>query len=100
MWFIETDSGLDGGATYNAELLSEETTAAELQRGYVALLDAIIAAPATPLGHLLGPQGAAVARSRTQVEPAARATRVATPAGTPPATPTEKILAAIWSTSG
>ena len=95
MWFIETDSGLDGGATYNAELLSEET-AAELQRGYVALLDAIIAAPATPLGHLLGPQGAMVARSRTQVEPASRATRVATPAGTPPATPTEKILAAIW----
>jgi acyl carrier protein len=94
LWFIEIASGLHGGMTYNADRLNDET-AARLHRGYLALVDAIIAAPDTPVGELIAT--ARITRSTAPPpEPVRALARSRAAAKTAPATPTERMLAGIW----
>jgi len=55
MWFVETSDGVHGGVTYNSDVLAE-STAQSLRDRYLAILDAIVAAPDTTIEALSGPR--------------------------------------------
>ena len=59
MWFLETTDGMDGGMTFNSDIL-ERSTVQWLGQRYFEILDAACAAPETTVASLAGPPTRAV----------------------------------------
>jgi non-ribosomal peptide synthetase component F len=97
VWFMETADGVQGGVTYNTDIITE-ATAKTLRERYLTLLDAIIADPAKTIDVLVASHVAAPRQNVTPVEMKPSASQAAAkPRPTSaPVTETEKLLAAIW----
>jgi amino acid adenylation domain-containing protein len=97
VWFMETADGVQGGVTYNTDIITE-ATAKTLRERYLTLLDAIIADPAKTIDVLVASHVAASRQNVTPVEAKPTASQAAAkPRPTSaPSTETEKLLAAIW----
>lgn len=54
MWFVETPDGLEGGLTYNTDVLNEATATWLVQR-YGDLIDSVIETPSISVNALVGP---------------------------------------------
>ena len=59
MWLVESAEGLQGGLTYNTDVL-EASTAKWLVQRYNELLDQVLANPQAPVASIVGPPTAAV----------------------------------------
>lgn len=97
LWFVETPGGMHGGITYNTALFADSTVR-ELRRGFLALLDEIVAHPELDVASLAAGAGivAHVPEAETLAMPPATISIANTQPSRPPATPTERLLAEIW----
>ena len=97
VWFMETADGVQGGVTYNTDII-KEATAKTLRERYLVLLDNIIADPAKTIDVLVASH---VAMSRpnlaaVETKPTASQSAVKPRLTSAPSTEAEKLLAAIW----
>ncbi len=97
VWFMETASGVQGGVTYNTDIITE-ATAKTLRERYLVLLDNIIADPAKTIDALVASHVAMPRPNLASVEtkPTASQPAVKPRLTSAPSTETEKLLAAIW----
>ena len=97
VWFMETADGVQGGVTYNTDIITE-ATAKTLRERYLQLLDAIIADPAKTIDVLVASHVAMPRQTVATVEtkPTANQASVKPRPTAAPSTETEKLLAAIW----
>jgi amino acid adenylation domain-containing protein len=66
MWLVESSEGLQGGLTYNTDVL-EASTARWLVQRYVELVDQVLADPLAPVASMIGPPTAAVTSRITRL---------------------------------
>ncbi len=92
LWFVENDTALVGGLTYNTDLYRPET-ARNLHKRLQELMDQIGQHPELPLNQLVGPYITSEDQAQEPSTPAA----ARAPALNPPQTVTEKQLAQIWT---
>ncbi|MEQ1519487.1 MAG: phosphopantetheine-binding protein, partial [Usitatibacteraceae bacterium] len=97
MWFVETESGLHGGVTYNTDIFIAQT-AKDLRDGYLAMVDGVIDSPSANIGELASPLRATLKQAENVPIAASREShaRNRESLGTPPRSDTEKLLAQIW----
>ncbi len=96
VWFMETADGVQGGVTYNTDIITE-ATAKMLRERYLLLLDTVITDPAKTIDALVASHTAMPRQSITTVETKPSGQFAVKPKPTSaPSTETEKLLAAIW----
>lgn len=97
VWFMETTNGVQGGVTYNTDIITA-ATAKTLRERYLMLLDTIIADPTKTINVLVASHVAMPRQIVTPVEanPTASQAAVKPRPASAPVTETEKLLAIIW----
>lgn len=99
MWFLESASGLQGGITYNTDIISDATAEA-LHRRYLVLLDMVIAAPSATLATLVDSNQPwkcpVVDETMETISSGSKTTGTSGDPEFAPKTETEKLLSSIW----
>ncbi len=101
LWLMEVPAGLEGGMTYNADIYNAATAEA-LRSRYLELVQRLIAQPDQPVGELLDASASASARALAHLAATEAPAHIESPVRKPAQsartlTPTEQILAEIWS---